>query len=258
MPDPDPRPVTIEAIVERMEALLAPMVERDDELQHFHATYLRMTRAVREEIARGAFVDPEWVERWDVAFADLYLQPVEAWLRGETVPGPWRVAFEATRERLPHLRYVLLGMNAHINFDLPQALLAVIDDDEFDDDALVARRGADHRRIDDLLAQRVAEEDRLLKKVERPGERTVLDRALQPFNRAGTKRFLKEARRKVWRNARLLSEARRRGPEVLRARVAELEVLSKARVIDLRRPGQVLLRLARRGFGVELSSAPAR
>ena len=55
-------------------------------------------------------------------------------------PGPWRQSFSAAD--LPPLRHVLLGINAHINFDLPQALLALITDDEFDDPALIARRHA--------------------------------------------------------------------------------------------------------------------
>ena len=117
---------------------------------------------------------------------------------------------------------------------------------------MVARRGADHRHIDDILVERVAQEDRELAKVEQPGDRTLLDRLLTPFNRAGTKRFLKEARRKVWSNAKALSRARRQGPAVLAARLAELEALSAARVRDLKAPGQVLLKLAARGFGVLL------
>jgi Family of unknown function (DUF5995) len=246
---------SIGELISRMEALLAPMVERDDELQHFHATYLRTTKAVADRLARpdgGGFLDPPWVEEWDLVFADLYLDALERWNAEAEVPGPWRIAFEATRERMPHLRYVLLGMNAHVNYDLPQALLAAITDLEFDDPEVRRRRGADHEHIDGILASRVAAEDRELRKVEGPGERTLLDKLLQPFNRAGTKRFLKEARRKVWANARLLSAARREGPEALAARLRRLEDLSEARVADLRAPGQVILKLARRGFGVEL------
>ena len=41
------------------------------------------------------------------------------------MPRPWRLAFEAPAD-LPALRQVLLGINAHVNYDLPQALLAVI------------------------------------------------------------------------------------------------------------------------------------
>jgi hypothetical protein len=50
-----------------------------------------------------------------------------------------------------------------------------------------------------------------------------------------------------------MAAARQLGPEVSAARLRELEQLSAAKVADLRRPGQVILRLAIRGFGVELS-----
>jgi hypothetical protein len=246
---------SMDELIERMEDMLVPLERDDDELQHFHATYLRTTKAVKKALADGHFLDTEWVEGWDVAFADLYLVALEHWNRGDPPATPWQIAFEACRQRgIPHLRYVLLGMNAHINYDLPQALLAVISDPEFDDPSLIARRAEDHERIDDILASRVAAEDRELAKVEGPGERTLLDRMLQPFNRQGTRRFLKEARRKVWSNARQLSLARRAGPDALVARLAELEELSRARVADLRAPGQVILKLARRGFGVELAA----
>ncbi len=35
-----------------------------------------------EEIRRGGFADPGWVERWDIAFAELYLEALEAALAG--------------------------------------------------------------------------------------------------------------------------------------------------------------------------------
>ncbi|MDP9342012.1 MAG: DUF5995 family protein [Actinomycetota bacterium] len=248
------RSQSIDELIARMEEMLVPLERADDERQHFHATYMRTSMAFRAEIERSGFLDNEWVERWDLAFAQLYLDALDLDNRGEPTPGPWRIAFDACRQRsLPHLRYVLLGINAHVNYDLPQALLAVITDEEFDDPALTAKRASDHEHGDNILASRVPEEDRELAKVEGPGERTLLDRALQPFNRAGTKRFLKEARRKVWANARLLSRARRQGPDALAQRLGELEELSRARVAELREPGQVILRLAIRGFGVELA-----
>jgi len=241
-----------------METLLAPLEARRDPIRFFLATYRRTTLTVRDMVARREFTDSEWVERWDVAFANLYLDAVEAWEAGQRPPGPWVAAFGVTREgpRLPPLRHLLLGMNAHINFDLPQSLLAVITDEEFADDAVVARRAADHALMDRVLVDRVEPEDELLKKVEEPGDRTWLDRALTPFNQAGTKRFLRESRRKVWRNAKLLSRARAQGPDALAARIAELDRLSEARIADLRVPGQVLLKLSLKGFGVELAETP--
>jgi hypothetical protein len=96
-------------------------------------------------------------------------------------------------------------------------------------------------------------EDRELRVDELPGDRRLVDRALTPFNRAGTKRFLKEAREKVWRNAHALSRARREGR--LDERLLELEARSRDRLADLLAPGQVIIKLARNGFGVLLSDA---
>jgi hypothetical protein len=247
----------IDDLLARMGALLEPMVASNDERRHFLAVYRRTTLAVKEDLERGGFVDGEWTERWDIVFADLYLEALTTWNETGEAPGPWSIAFGSATQapRVPPIRHLLLGMNAHINYDLPQALLSVITDEQFDDPALLARRARDHEHIDAILASRVPIEDVELRKVELPGDRTLLDHLLTPFNRAGTKRFLAEARAKVWRNARALSTARREGPEPLAARLQDLGALSADRVADLRRPGQVILRLARDGFGVLLEGA---
>jgi hypothetical protein len=215
----------------------------------FLETYRRTTLAVGKAIEDAQFEDPEWVERWDVVFAGLYLAALDLDLAGSPeVPRPWRLAFDAPAS-LPALRHVLLGINAHINYDLPQALLVVISDEEFADPVLVARRARDHERIDGVLSGRVAAEDDELGAV---SVRTTVDRLLQPLNRLSSKRFLREARQKVWHNTVELHQARLAGEQVYAARLAELEVLSAARIADLLAPGQVLLRLAVAGFGVTL------
>lgn len=237
----------IATVVAAMDARLDRMPPERTAQRVFLDTYRRTTIAVGKAIADAQFEDPEWVEQWDVAFADLYLEALELDLAGShEVPRPWRLAFDAP-ESLPALRHVLLGINAHINYDLPQALLAVISDAEFGDPVVMGRRQRDHERIDSVLSGRVAAEDDEL-----GGARSLLDRVLQPLNRLSSKRFLREARQKVWHNTVELQHARVAGPEVYAARLAELEVLSAARIADLLAPGQVLLRLAVAGFGVTL------
>jgi hypothetical protein len=244
--------VSIDALIGRMEALLGPLEETGDARRFFHATYLRTTRAVRDALRDGLFSDPQWVERWDVAFADLYLDALAADTAGGAVSKPWAVAFRAAREHTsaPALRHVLLGMNAHINYDLPQALVAVISAGEFADPAVTGRRRADHQRIDEILSRRVGAEDEELARIGAPRSRT--DTLLAPANQAASRRFLRESRAKVWHNAVALDAARARGPAAYAERLGDLERLSAARVAELERPGQVLLRLASRGFGVRL------
>jgi Family of unknown function (DUF5995) len=247
-----------------IDEVIAQMAARAQELRRardarlaFHATYLRTTEAVAAALRAGMFADADWVDRWDVAFAQLYLDALDASQRGEPVPAPWAVAFGTAGRRpgLAPVRHVLLGMNAHINYDLPQALLAVISDEEFADPAVRAAREADHRRIDEVLAVRVAAEDAELQRV--APARTWRDVLLQPLNRMATRRFLREARAKVWANAVQLSLARRAGPDSYARRLAQLEQLCGRRVADLVRPGPVLLRLAAGGFGVRLPAGAA-
>ena len=243
-----------------MSSLAAPIDQVIEELQRridelplelthrrtFIATYRRTTIAVAEQIAAAGFEDPEWVARWDAAFADLFLVAHDADRAGEPVPRPWRLAFAAPDD-LPDLAHLLLGMNAHINFDLPQSLLEVISETDFDDPVLLARRGRDHTRIDRILALRVGAEDQAL-----GGVRRSRDRLLGPINREASRRFLAEARRKVWLNTTELHRARLAGPDAYVARLAELDVLSAAKIADLLAPGQTLVKIAAGGFGVTL------
>ena len=235
----------LDAMQERLDAMppgRAPQAE-------FLGTYRRTTQAVAAAVDGAVFEDPAWVEAWDVAFAQLYLDALDADLTGDgRVPRPWRLAFDAPATTSP-LVHVLLGINAHINNDLPQALLAVISDDDFADPGVIGRRRRDHERIDGVLGSRVAAEDRTLAQ---HSARSLLDRALRPANRWSSQRFLREARHKVWHNTTELQRARLAGPDQLARRTAELELLSAAKVADLLRPGQVLLRLAVTGFGVLL------
>jgi hypothetical protein len=242
---------TISDVLDRMVSLLDAMPPHLAARRAFLATYMRTTRAVAGAIEGAAFEDPSWVEAWDVVFADLYLDALDADLAADPArpaPRPWRLAFSASPD-LPPLRQVLLGINAHINYDLPQALLAVISDAEFADATVLDKRRRDHERIDAVLAGRVAAED---DELAAQSAKSTVDRLLTPLNRRASARFLREARNKVWHNTIELQRARLASPETYAVRLAELEVLSAARIADLLAPGQVLLRLAVAGFGVLL------
>jgi hypothetical protein len=241
---------TVDGVVARMRERLSALERDRDPARFFLATYLRTTQAVADAIDDGRFEDAPWVEWWDVVFAELYLDALDAHRADpKSAPRPWRIAFGAARDAPPVL-HVLLGMNAHINYDLPQSLVGVISPTQFGDPGLLARRERDHARIDEVLARRVSAEDGELRRVS--GPRRAVDRAMTPLNRRMTMRFLRESRAKVWLNTRALHEARVAGDDSYRRRLAELEVLSSARVRDLTTPGPVLVRLGVRGFGVVL------
>jgi hypothetical protein len=241
----------VAALVARMEGLLAQVEDEKDPARFFLSTYLRTTRAVAAALADGRFEDPVWVAEWDVDFAGFYLDALEAHRSAlDAVAAPWRRAFGADAG-LPPEAHVLLGMNAHINYDLPQSLIAVIPPEDFASPALMDRRRRDHERIDDVLAARVADEDVALQRA--GGRRTRLDHLLAPVNRSASRLFLRESRRKVWANTAALHQARLAGAGAYARCLADLEAASAERVGDLLRPGPVLVRLAVHGFGVTLA-----
>jgi hypothetical protein len=233
-----------------MTALLGELEAAADPARFFLGTYLRTTVAVRAALEDGRFEDAGWVSAWDVDFAGLYLDALTAYRTAPaTVPRPWRRAFDAGPDLRPEA-HVLLGMNAHINYDLPQSLIRMIPATDFDDADVVGLRHRDHVRIDRVLASRVAAEDVALQGV--GGRRTRLDRAATPVNRLASRVFLREARRRVWATATVLHAARCSGADDYAGRLYDLESVSAERIEDILRPGPVLLRLAVRGFGVTL------
>ena len=246
----------LDQVLAEMQARLDGPLNGSTPRRTFLRTYQRTTQAVADAMRTGLFEDDAWVRRWDVAFAQLYLDALDADLAGvpAAVSRPWRLAFDAPAT-LPALIHLLLGINAHVNYDLPQALLAVIPDTDFTDAELLERRRRDHERVDGVLASRVSAEDAELATAM---GRSLLDRMLVPLNRLSSKRFLREARRKVWHNTGELQAARLAGADQYAERLAELEVLSAAKIADLLAPGQVLIKLGLAGFGVRLPPPRAR
>jgi hypothetical protein len=101
------------------------VLPRDDGLRAFTGLYLAVTKAVEAEVRPGAFEDAPFVRWLDVVFANLYFQALRSAFAGNgSVPRAWAPLIEARRSRdiLP-LQFALAGMNAHINRDLPIALV---------------------------------------------------------------------------------------------------------------------------------------
>ena len=213
----------------------------------FLETYLRITEAVGRAVAAGTFEDSGWVRRWDVAFAGLFLAAHDADSSGGPVPRPWRLALSAD-PALPPLVHVLVELNAHVNWDLPQALLAVLDDDDLASETLVASRLRDHARINEVLAAQTTAEGRRL-------NGRLAGRLLLPVNTWLTHRFLPRAREQAWHNVLVLAQARRQGPEAWADGLRDLDALASAKVTELLDPRWVLARVAVRGFGVALPGA---
>ena len=122
-------PVTsIAEAVARMEAIDAPLPAADG-LACFNRMYLAVTQTVGHEVGEGFFTDPGFMTRLDVVFANLYFAAADAASAPATVPLAWRPLVERRASAgIEPIQFALAGMNAHINHDLPLAVVTTCAD----------------------------------------------------------------------------------------------------------------------------------
>jgi len=104
-----------------IDELRAVAVAADDASGYFPAMYARITSEVETAAAAGRFANGPRMEAFARAFAAWY-PPLRH--DGAPVPGCWRAAFDvAGDQRLMIVQHLLLGINAHVNHDLPQVVV---------------------------------------------------------------------------------------------------------------------------------------
>jgi hypothetical protein len=95
-----------------------------DGLKWFNWLYLQVTEAVQARVAGRGFADPAFLAELDVEFARLYFTALKNWLSGQPTAGCWRVLFDRRAETaIARIQFALAGINAHINHDLPAAIV---------------------------------------------------------------------------------------------------------------------------------------
>jgi hypothetical protein len=114
----------IAEVVARLESSAARLPHADG-VACFTRLYLSVTNGVQERLAGLTFGDPVFLARLDVAFADLFFSALEAADDPKRMPRAWAPLVEARSARgVAPLQFALAGMSAHINRDLPVALVA--------------------------------------------------------------------------------------------------------------------------------------
>lgn len=123
-------PQSVADVVRMLEEIQAVCVDGDG-LKWFNGLYLQVTKAVQVRAqltgtAPGAFADPAWIEALDVRFAGFYFAALKDELSGAKTPGCWQAMFAVRNQQaIARIQFALAGMNAHINHDLPQAVVDV-------------------------------------------------------------------------------------------------------------------------------------
>jgi len=137
---------TIEEVIVRLKMLIEECKTSNSRIGFFACLYLKVTERVRDAIQRGEFDDDTRMKRFDVIFANRYLDAVSLWRAGEQPTGPWQLALNSSRKMtVLVLQHLLLGMSAHINFDLGIAAVQTVGDADVD----TIRK--DFNRINDII-----------------------------------------------------------------------------------------------------------
>ena len=109
----------VDQVLGRLAEIIAGARELRSPLGYFPALYRQVTLRVKQGIAQGFFDDGPRMARLDTAFANRYLAAHQAFLAGGATSSCWQIAFQETQgNRLIILQDLLIGINAHINFDL--------------------------------------------------------------------------------------------------------------------------------------------
>lgn len=193
----------------------------------FSLTYLRVTQAYRQTIDQPFFDDTSFVNYEDTVFAHYYFAAYDAWAAGriENVPPAWRIAFDAAdRHAVSALGDLFLGINAHVQRDLPFVLYSI---------GLVAPDGTsrkpDFDRVNEIL-NRVT--DPVIAEIGRRFDPTIEDTNLPTmFDEATVFQVIAAWREKAWRNAEALAAAPTPAARELVAAQIENDAASEAQMI---------------------------
>jgi len=108
-----------------MQSTITPL-PKDDGVACFTRLYLAVTEGVQQRLAGFVFADPAFLARLDVVFAGLFFTALDAAANNDAagLPHAWAPLVDARSARgIAPLQFALAGMSAHINRDLPVALV---------------------------------------------------------------------------------------------------------------------------------------
>jgi hypothetical protein len=182
-------------------ARLRALARGHDGVAHFARLYLAVTEGVNARLRGVVFANPAFVARLDVVFADLFFDALAAYERAPaSAPRAWLPLFEArASRRIEPIRFAVAGMNAHINRDLPVAVVSTCAELRLEP----GPERTDFERINSILAQ----VEPRAKAVLLTGWLGLLDRILHRFHRADDVVAIwnvTRAREAAWANAQAL------------------------------------------------------
>lgn len=223
----------VQSVTDKMQSLIRQWEETGDRRAVFLDCYRRMTVNVLKAIEDGQFNDPVWVNVLLHRFAEYYFEALQAYdLKDPATPAIWVLAHnQALEAGTPIWKNLLLGVNAHINYDLVAALADVLKPEWAQLSAEQRdQRHNDHCYVNQIIRQTIDwVQDEVVERYSPLMD--WVDKLLGPVDEWLTGRLIAGWRDQVWLEAVQLLETA--GPDDCREQLARIEraTLSRAEAI---------------------------
>lgn len=237
------QPGDIDGALRCMRRTLEEFHARRDKRAIFLRLYYLMTREVYDAVngigdyaGRSVFLDPSWLKRLSGLFASAYFRSLDPARTPAERGRAWCTAHAVAADpRSPVLENALLGINAHINYDLPQAIAANLrDHGDLKDTLTLQRRKFDHDQVNLMLARTVDPVQRTLGEDYGHGI-DAIDRLFGPVDDQVSDWELAHYREQVWWHALAFAGAEERGDSAVVRDALDRMSGDLATLVDTRR-----------------------
>ncbi|MDJ0596211.1 MAG: DUF5995 family protein [Pleurocapsa sp. MO_226.B13] len=188
----------IEEVIQGLDTIIARAKETNSRVGFFAALYRQVTLKIDRRISEGRFDNNVRMNEFATRFANRYFDALAAYRQGDKLPKAWKVTLEATEQTdLIIVQHLLLGINAHVNFDLGIATAQTSPGNE------LASLRNDFNQLNEILADLLDEVQEVI------GEFSpwmdILDRVGGRKDESIANFSITKARKSAWEQAEILA-----------------------------------------------------
>lgn len=226
-------------ITQRMQQQIDSWKAAADQRSDFLRCYQMMTENMLTAIEAGEFHDPGWVDSLLDHFADYYFIALDAYEQDPSgTPAVWRITFDSTcQPDALVLQNLLLGVNAHINYDLIYALEDMLSPDwQYLNPQQRQERYDDHCHVNAMIRDTIDSVQDTIIEADLP-VMALVDTLLGQTDEWIVGRLITRWRDEVWEQAQSLLAAANEQDRLRLNHDIEQEALQRAKIILRLVPG---------------------
>ncbi len=184
-----------------MLAVAKKFESEEDNRTIFLYCYSMMTGNMLKAIEQDKFNDNKWVNKLLHRFAEYYFDALSCYDCGDATPAVWKeVHVAAATKKLHVIQHLLLGVNAHINYDLVLSLYDLLAPEWNDlSEEMREKRYQDHCLVNEIIGNTIDKvQDEVVEKYSPLMK--VVDRIMGRLDENLLLRLISEWRDSVWQH----------------------------------------------------------